>query len=179
VKTEDAPISGTSVDASSDAGARSGFHLRAADAVTVHLHAGQLFASSEASEIWTVLGSCVSVCLFDRMRGIGGANHYLLPQQAAGAEGSPRFGSAAILKLVQRMLALGSHKHDLVAKVFGGASLMGSPAGADSLGWKNVEVARTVLSRERIPIAVEDVGGRRARRLVFRTDQGVGWIKEI
>jgi chemotaxis protein CheD len=150
--------------------------------VSVYLYAGQVFASDAPCEIATVLGSCVSVCLVDPKRGIGGANHYLLPVPVAGAGASPRFGLAAIAQLVERMLALGSARSDLHAKVFGGASLL--PGGSreeevGNLGAQNVALARRALADASIPIAAEDVGGNRGRKVVFRTDEGVVWVRKL
>jgi chemotaxis protein CheD len=148
------------------------------ETVTVHLHAGQLFASTQACTLSTVLGSCVSVCLIDPVRRSGGANHYLLPMHVVGGHASARFGNVAIEQLVDKMLLLGSRKRDLVAKVFGGASTIGRPE-TESLGWQNVEVARRVLAAQGIAVVAEDVGGARGRKLLFRTDEGHAWVRKL
>lgn len=151
-----------------------------ADSVVVYLHAGQLFASAQACTISTVLGSCVSVCLVDTARDWGGANHYLLPMHVVGSHASPRFGNVAIEELVSRMLLLGSRRQDLQAKVFGGASTLGSTGPeSDGLGWQNVEVARRALAAQRIPIVAEDVGGARGRKLLFKTEGGRAWVRKL
>lgn len=146
----------------------------------VYLHAGQLFASSEPAEVSVILGSCVSVLLVDPVRRAGGASHYLLPFDGVGRPRSPRYGNAAIAELIARMLALGSRRHDLEAKVFGGASILSHvrPNG-HSLGSQNVDVARLVLVEEGIPIVGEDVGGYTGRKIVFLTDQVHVWVKKL
>jgi chemotaxis protein CheD len=146
---------------------------------TMHLHTGQLVVSATPARISTVLGSCVAVCVLDPTRGIGGANHYMLPLHVSGALSSPRFGNVAIEELLARMVALGCQKRDLVAKVFGGASPPTAERGIETLGWQNVRVARRVLSAERIRIIVEDVGGTRGRRLVFNTSDGCAWVRRL
>ena len=146
----------------------------------VYLHAGQVFVSREPCEVSTVLGSCVGVLLVDSVLRFGGACHYLLPFEGAGAVATPRFGSVAIATLVARMLALGSQKRDLRAKLFGGASMLhGDRPDGPSLGAKNVEVARERLEEEGIPIVAEDVGGYTGRKLVFLTDQGHVWVRTL
>jgi chemotaxis protein CheD len=148
--------------------------------VHVYLHPGQVFASSSPCEVSTVLGSCVSVLLFDGLRRIGGASHYLLPFEGRGDGSTPRFGNVAIAQLLARMAELGSRKRDLVAKVFGGASVWAAPKGAGpTLGEKNVEVARRRLDHEGIPIVAQDVGGTGGRKLVFLTDEGHVWLKKL
>jgi len=77
----------------------------AAEIGEVTLWAGDIFVSEKQIRMTTVLGSCVSVCLFDRLRCFGGMNHYLLPSPGEGG----RHGEWSIRELYQRMLALGSH----------------------------------------------------------------------
>ena len=151
---------------------------RGDDRARVYLHAGQVFASPEPCEVSTVLGSCVAVVLVDPVRCVGGASHYLLPFDDHGR--SARFGNGAITELLARMLALGSRKADLEAKLFGGASMLSQErAGVQTLGSKNVDVARQRLGAEGIPIAAEDVGGYAGRKLVFLTDLGHIWVKKL
>ena len=154
---------------------------REVERTTVYLHAGELFVSIEPCEISTIVGSCVAVCILDRTLRIGGANHYLLPTVMDGANATPRFGNVAILELIARLVALGASRKDLVAKVFGGASLLPTAAGtpSQSLGWKNVRVARRVLAEQAIPVVAEDVGGGSGRKLVFRTDEGHVFVKRV
>jgi chemotaxis protein CheD len=147
------------------------------DRASVYLHPGQLFVTSEPCEIISVLGSCVSVCIHDRSRGIGGANHYLLPSE--GTPPSARYGSFAISALVARLLQAGAEQRDLVAKVFGGATLIGAKVGSVALGECNVRMARMVLAKSNIPIVAEDVGGLRGRRVMFRPDDGAAIVKRL
>lgn len=152
------------------------------DAARVHVYLapGQLYASDAPCEVTTILGSCVGVLLIDGARGIGGVSHYLLPYEGRAATPSPRFGDTAIKQLIARMFALGSRRDDLVAKVFGGASML-TPArgGATTLGAKNVELARRLLDAESIPVVAEDVGGHAGRKLIFLTDCGQVWVKKL
>jgi chemotaxis protein CheD len=154
--------------------------VQEAGPVTVYLHAGQVFASVEPCEISTILGSCVAVLLVDPVKRIGGASHYLLPFCASSDRTTPRFGNTAISELLSRMLALGSRRTDLCAKIFGGASTLAqSRFGVPSLGAKNVDVARHILGVEGIPILAQDVGGFAGRKVVFRTDEGHVWVKRL
>lgn len=153
---------------------------RGEERVQVYLHAGQVFASSTPCEITTVLGSCVGLLLVDPVRRFGGASHYLLPFEGHGQTATPRFGSTAISLLLGRMLALGSRKQDLVAKIFGGAStLTADTAPGPTLGAKNVELARRRLEQEHIPIVAEDVGGHGGRKIIFLCDEGHVWVKRL
>ncbi len=142
----------------------------------VYLHPGQVFVSADPAEVNTVLGSCVAVCVFDPVLRLGGANHYLLPRWAGDGVSSERFGNVAVRSLIEKMVALGSHKGNLEAKVFGGACTVEAFGGGE-VGGRNTEAAFNTLGREGIRVVAEDVGGRRGRKLVFRTDTGVALVR--
>lgn len=144
------------------------------------LHPGQVFAAPDPTEITTILGSCVAVCLFDRARRVGGMNHYLLPHAVAGPRFPSRFGSVAIQRLVERMADFGCPVPALEAKVFGGAGVVRALARSEAgLGMQNVDVALELLRALGIPVSASDVGGARGRKLVFHTDDGSAWVKVI
>lgn len=146
----------------------------------VYLHPGQLHAAAEPTEVTTVLGSCVAVCLWDPEARIGGVNHYTLPLPPGGDRRSPRFAEGAIEVLLEQVLSLGGVKRHLRAKVCGGGgSLGGGRMSGRSLGLENVEVARERLTALGIPILAEDVGGARGRKLIFQTDTGIAWVKRL
>jgi chemotaxis protein CheD len=142
------------------------------------LHAGHLFASGEPTKIVTIVGSCVSVCLFDAARGVGGANHFMLPGRASTP--SPRYAKDAMDLLLAQLIALGARRSRLEAKLFGGASMLkvGTESNGD-LGMRNIEAARFELAAVRIPVVGEDVAGNRGRKLVFSTADGTVLVKQV
>ncbi len=146
---------------------------------TRYLQPGQVLACAEPTTLTTVLGSCVSVCLFDRRRGIGAMNHYVMPHWTDAREQSARFGPIAISRLLERMLALDSARHDIEAKLFGGAWILASAPRSDHVGALNVHVAREQLGVAGIPIVAEDVGGRQGRKLMFQTESGIALVKRL
>jgi len=151
-----------------------------ADTDIEYVHVGQLFTSRAPRAVTTILGSCVSVCLWDPVAQVGGLNHFLLPQCVENGISSPRFGNVAIRELVEGVREHGGHPQRLKAKVFGGASVIDafqSPQG--SLGMQNVALARRLLADWHIPIAAEDVGGTQGRKLVFQTGDGTAWVRRI
>lgn len=145
------------------------------DQESIYLHPGQMHASAKPVAINTVLGSCVTVCLYDRLNNIGGANHYLLPD--AGDDPSPRYGRGATRALIERLVRLGATPSALEAKIFGGASMLKDTT--SHLGMNNVLIAREVMREYSIPVVAEDVGGSRGRKLVFDLADGAVWVKAI
>lgn len=147
---------------------------------TCYLQPGQLVACTEPTAVTTVLGSCVSVCLWDRRLTIGAVNHYVLPDAvAAQQQFSTRFGRFSMTQLIGQLRALGSAAADLEAKMFGGAGVLVSQLHGLDLGASNVKVARQHLAAVGVPLVAEDVGGRRGRRLVFHTDTGLAFVREL
>jgi chemotaxis protein CheD len=150
-----------------------------------YLHPGQILIATQPTAITTILGSCISVCLFDPKRQVGGINHFVLPNFAGRGPTSARFGNVAVENLVDGMLEAGCSRYDLRAMLFGGSHLLRGPEGtversaAAELGARNAEVARNMLQSARITIVSEDIGGRLGRKLVFYSDDGSYRVKTL
>ncbi len=148
----------------------------------VYVPPGGFSIARVPTSISTILGSCVSVCLWDPDAQVGGLNHFLLPYWAEGGGASWRYGNAAIEGLIDALVAAGARESNLSAKVFGGARVLAAFSanghhGSGHLGGRNVEVAQQTLRRRAIPIVAEATGGERGRKLIFHTDDGSAWIK--
>ncbi len=146
----------------------------------VHIHIGEYYASRKPAVIYTLLGSCVTVCLYDPVAKIGGMNHILMPGKADmdHFDAPARYGINAMELLINRIMNLGGNRRHLIAKVFGGARTISTIAPEYSMGRKNVEFALTFLERESIKIAGSDMGGIRSRRVFFNTGTGEAFLKK-
>ena len=147
---------------------------------TTFVHTGEVAVASASTLFSTILGSCVSVCLWDPTTGAGGMNHFLLPDQVSNGISSPRFGNVAVTTLLAKLERTGIRPAALRAKIFGGASMMdGGLALREALGGRNGELARVLLTLAGIPIVAEDIGGTRGRKLIFRTGDGAAWVRKL
>lgn len=145
---------------------------------SVYLHPGQLFVAAGPATVTTILGSCVAVCIWDVTLGIGGINHYLLPNGLRTASVSLRYGNVAIAQLLEKLARVGTRLPNLRAKIFGGACVLDAMRGKENhLGDKNVEIAREKLGDADIPIVAADVGGIRGRKLIFHPHDGNALVK--
>jgi chemotaxis protein CheD len=117
----------------------------------------------------TVLGSCVSVCLFDDRAKIGGMNHYLLAEGDLSESGNLKYGAYAMELLINSLLKKGAARANLSAKIFGGARMSGRFA---TIGPRNAEFAVSFLKGEGFPVLSQDTGGQSARRLNFHPTTG-------
>lgn len=147
----------------------------------VTIHIGGVYGSATPAIIYTLLGSCVAVCLFDPAKKIGGMNHILLPGQATlkHYNASTRFGINAMEVLINRMMQLGADRHRLVAKIFGGAHVLPHISPPNGTGRKITHFVGEFLENETIPIISKDIGGQRGRRIYFHTDTGIVLLKRI
>lgn len=143
-----------------------------------YLPPGGLVATAEPASVATVLGSCVTVCLWDERSRIGGLNHFLLPHAGPGAAAPLRYGNHACQELLERLLTLGARRSRLRAHVVGGASVVASLA-ASGLGEKNAAAARRFVEEQGLALASFDTGGTRARKLRFHTDDGHVEVRAI
>jgi len=136
---------------------------------------GEWFVHDEDMVVLTVLGSCVAACVMDRGAGVGGMNHFLLPE---GDDSSARYGAFAMEVLINELLKRGARRGSLEAKVFGGASVI---AGAVTLnvGQRNVAFVEHYLADERIPIVSKDVLDVHPRKVVLFPRSGKAMVKKL
>lgn len=127
---------------------------------------GQFVASAETDMvIQTLLGSCVSVCLWDEPSGVGGMNHLLLAgERRENGSGHDVAGVAEMECLINGIIKLGGQRERLQAKVFGGAKMLDCRT---AIGDNNARFAFEFLRRERIPCVNSSVGGKSARAVRF------------
>lgn len=143
------------------------------------LYPGTLFAQKQDCMITTILGSCISVCIWDRVMRLGGMNHFLLPLWNGDGLQTPKYGNIAILLLIERVLGLGGKRDNLVAKVFGGANVLDGAKGLFNIGERNIMIAEDMLQENRISVVGRDVGGSSGRKVLFRTETGEVLVKKM
>lgn len=150
--------------------------------VVTTVHQGDCLVSNEVDLTFsTVLGSCISACVRDRVANVGGMNHFLLAEQSASAAdrygASARYGAFAMEQLINKVLTRGTgRKANLEIKVFGGGKINGA---LDDIGLKNIEFVREFLANEGYEMAKEDLGGTYARRVMFKPYSGRAFIKRL
>lgn len=131
----------------------------------IHIVQGQYAtASGPDAIISTLLGSCVSVCLWDEQIGVGGMNHMLLAKGSAESQVRTLSGLQAMEVLINDLLKQGAERSRLKAKAFGGARMV---AGLSDIGQQNAEFAEHFLAQEGIPLTTASFGGTQARNLRF------------
>ena len=120
----------------------------------ISIHIGEYYVTSKPVVIRTFLGSCVAVCLFDPKNKIGGMNHILIPGSANESDttGTARYSFNSMKQVLNAMLELGANREKIVAKIFGGASVIPEIPEKDSVGHKIISNVLELLSEEKIQI---------------------------
>ncbi len=136
------------------------------------IHVGEIFVAVEPTEIATVLGSCVAVCLYDKVRNIGAMNHYLVPLWNGNGLQTPKFGNISIPRMIENMENIGCNRRNIEAKIFGGANISDTQLEHMMVGKKNIIIAKEILKDYGIPVVAEDSGGNKGRRILMKSDTG-------
>jgi len=134
--------------------------------------------------IVTTLGSCISACIRDRNKGIGGMNHFMLPHQPQFLDAwndtristANRYGSHAMENLINDILRNGGDRRHLEVKIFGGGKIL---AQMTDIGKNNIEFVHQYLQTERIQLVAEDVGGVYPRKVVYNPKTGKVQVKKL
>lgn len=140
---------------------------------------GGIKFSKRPMEITTLLGSCVSVCLWDKKLKQGGINHYMMPFWNGTGLASPKYGNIAIEKLINSLYYMGSKKEDLVAKVFGGGAIINPGECIFNIGERNIDIQDQMLVEKGIEVVAKSLGGDKGRKLIFNTSTGVVKMKFV
>ena len=151
---------------------------------SARLMPGEYYVSKNDECISTVLGSCISVCIFDPTIQVGGMNHFMLPAQgehSSGAWGGPassstRYGNFAMEYLINAIIKLGGRKKNFQAKIFGGGQVLDNMT---DVGQSNILFVFDYLRKENISVIASDVGDIFPRKVVFFPKTGKVKIKHL
>lgn len=145
---------------------------------------GEFFVAGNDIVLSTVLGSCVSACIWDRSAGIGGMNHFMLPEGGTASGGQPdvgglagRYGVFAMEQLINEIIKRGGRKASFEAKVFGGGHVMKSFT--TSVGTRNAEFVLAFLKAEGVRVASQDLLDVHPRRVAFFPNTGRALCKKL
>lgn len=129
------------------------------------------------------LGSCLGIILYDSGKKAGGMAHTLLPEPRPGmdVERKTKFVTTSIRLMLEDLLAMGCAQTNLTAKLFGGATMFSALQSADkeTIGQRNIRVARETLAQLEIPLVAEDTGGTFGRTLVFDLESGRVMVRSV
>ncbi|MDI1308146.1 MAG: chemoreceptor glutamine deamidase CheD [Methylotenera sp.] len=156
---------------------------RTFDCNAAKISPGEYYYTDQDMVIVTVLGSCVSACIRDSVTGIGGMNHFMLPDSAAADKDSPvsesmRYGTYAMEVLINQLLRNGARRENLEAKIFGGGNVLKSFT-TMNVGDRNAIFVRKFLKEERIRVISEDLLDIYPRKVYYFPKTGRVLVKKL
>lgn len=146
----------------------------------VKLLPGEYYVTSRDMLLVTVLGSCVAACIRDPQTGVGGMNHFMLPEGDSHNMLSPsaRYGGYAMEVLINQLIKLGANRSRMEAKVFGGAAVLRGFSTV-TVGEDNSDFVMDYLENERIRVASQDLRGLYPRKVFFFPASGRVLVKTL
>ncbi|BDB26262.1 chemoreceptor glutamine deamidase CheD [Cupriavidus sp. P-10] len=151
----------------------------------VKLLPNEYYVTREDVVLTTVLGSCVAACIRDEAAGVGGMNHFMLPDDEGGSAGadrmlspSMRYGSYALEVLINELLKMGARRERLEAKVFGGGAVLANMTTLN-IGDRNADFVLRYLKAEEIRVAAQDLRGPHARRVSYFPAGGLALVRRL
>ncbi|BFI97047.1 MAG: chemoreceptor glutamine deamidase CheD [Rhodanobacter sp.] len=142
---------------------------------------GEFYVGAHEELVSTVLGSCVSACIHDPVRGIGGMNHFMLPEPRGAGDSwsstvgrAARYGSDAMEHLINALLKAGAQRADFTVKLFGGGRVL---AQMSDVGQRNIEFVRRYIATEKLRVVAEDLGDVYPRQVQFFPQSGKARVR--
>ncbi|NOZ53385.1 MAG: chemoreceptor glutamine deamidase CheD [Gammaproteobacteria bacterium] len=155
------------------------------NSITAKILPGEFYVTTQNELITTVLGSCVSACIRDKVFGIGGMNHFMLPLENedssnewrnAGMSAATRYGNVAMEYLINSILKHGGTRQNLEVKLFGGGKIL---AKTTDVGARNVEFVLHYLNIEGLSIDAQDLGDIYPRKVIYNPLSGKVRMKKL
>jgi chemotaxis protein CheD len=158
------------------------YYDRTFDCDAAKILPGEYYYTGKDMLIVTVLGSCVSACIRDRLTGLGGMNHFMLPDGGGDASSpvsaSMRYGTYAMEVLINDLLKAGARRENLEAKVFGGGAVLRGFT-AMNVGERNASFVMSFLKTEGIRVLASDLNDIYPRKVYFFPRSGKVMVKKL
>jgi len=147
---------------------------------------GECYVSNSGEMISTVLGSCVAACIRDKLIGIGGMNHFMLPVQSSdrlmkrpnAVNAELCYGNWAMEFLINAILKQGGKRERLEVKVFGGGKVLGNMSNID-IGKRNIDFVIGYLEKDGLAVCAQDLGSVYPRKVLYFPDTGAVKMKKL
>jgi chemotaxis protein CheD len=154
------------------------------DSYVVKILPGEYYVTRYDEILTTVVGSCVSACIRDNVRRIGGMNHFMLPTHISSLEKwentyastASRYGSVAMEQMINEILKYGGKRQNLEVKLFGGGRIVGNMI---NIGQRNIEFVKDYVKLENLVLLAEDLGDIYPRKILYYPNNGRVRVKKL
>jgi chemotaxis protein CheD len=147
----------------------------------VTIYSGEYYTSNNPLEvIYTLLGSCIAVCLYDVTNGIGGMNHFMLPQAREDQIlDHGQFGLQSLEMMIEQLLDKGAIYQNLKAKIFGGGNMVGFNSRENDIAMSNIRFTLKYLESKGIPIISKELGGTSGRKIYYVLEDHSVYVQRL
>ena len=148
--------------------------------IDIFLQPGDYWFGGADTRIRTLLGSCVAITLWNPKKKLGAMCLIMLPQRATakmqdGLDG--RYADEAVALMLKDIKRAGCRPHDFEAKLFGGGSMLSTPAREGILPDRNIDAAKKLIRHAGWSLTAEHTGGRGSRQVRFDIATGDVWMR--
>jgi chemotaxis protein CheD len=162
--------------------ARNLYHDDKFGVAAAKLMPGEYYVTARQMVLVTVLGSCVAACISDSQLGLGGMNHFMLPESMHEPDhplsSSARYGTYAMEVLINELIKLGARRNKLQAKVFGGGNVLRGMTVAN-VGERNAAFVLDYLKTENIPVLAQDLVDIYPRKVYYFPEDGRVMVRKL
>jgi chemotaxis protein CheD len=145
---------------------------------------GEMAVSASPSAILTCigLGSCIAVCVYDKVAKIGGMIHIVLPQNHGNnTDDLAKYADTGVPLLINEVTIQGGDKRHMAVKIAGGAQMTIAPGLKDTFktGERNLVQVLTTLEQLGLGLKAAEVGGNLGRTAKLYIDTGIFTVKTV
>jgi len=125
------------------------------------LQIAQFYVTRKPMLLGTLLGSRVSVCLYNKSNGHAAMNHFLMPSASKREmKNNPgKYGESSCELIIRALMKVDPNVYHYTAQVFGGGNMFNVAASIGDIGDRNISIAEQVLTTHKIRIVHRETGG--------------------
>lgn len=135
------------------------------------LQIGEYYITKKPMLLGTLLGSCGSICLYNKFNGYAAINHFLLPSGSwKKMKNDPgKYGKSSCEIIIAALMELDSDASHYTGQIFGGANMYNLGDSIGDIGKRNIKIAELSLRKYKIPIINRKTGGTKGMKIYFNT----------
>lgn len=154
---------------------------------TIHLKPGEIHFSETPERIATILGSCVTIILYNSRFHISAVCHSVLPsakeeRHIPGGKEKYRYMDIAFNEMYRWFESKGIKNQEIIVKAFGGSNILQIDPSASknsTIGIQNIEKVLQLVLNKKLRFSSIDLGGDSGRKLYIYTHTGEVQVRRI
>jgi chemotaxis protein CheD len=146
----------------------------------IYLHPGEAFFCKKPLIVSTVLGSCISITMFNKQNKLAGISHCQLPKcdkyniNCDNCDEPFKYVNCSVKKMLEKFNEHEINSDAIEVKLFGGADVLNNTNGVINytVGKQNIITAKKIINKNNLNLVARDVGGKQGRKIFFNSETG-------